>query len=118
MKKRFLCVPIVIALLFPAIVFAQPRESEDTLKGVLLTTLSPHISAAITGYYGEPRLYGLYNAEILNIDRLSEGGYSFRVKVIVKTFVGAHNPPYGNEAVTMTVSPFGVSVEQFQHKKG
>ncbi|OXM15408.1 DUF3888 domain-containing protein [Paenibacillus herberti] len=81
-------------------------------------TLSPKISDAITGYYGEPRLYGLYDAEILNIDRLFEGSFYFRVKVLVKTFVGAHNPPYGNEIITLSVSALGVSVDHFEHRKG
>lgn len=118
MIKQLICIPIVVMLLTPSVVIARPNEQEDTLRQVLLATLSPYISNAVTGYYGEIRQYGLYDAEILNIDRLSEGSYSFKVKVLVKTFVGAHNPPYGDEIITLSVSAAGVSVVQFEHRKG
>ncbi|SDT31444.1 hypothetical protein SAMN05444162_3792 [Paenibacillaceae bacterium GAS479] len=50
MIKRFVSILIITGLLIPAVVNAQPREQENTLMQVLLTTLSPGISNAITGY--------------------------------------------------------------------
>lgn len=111
---------LVIIFSFPFLGLAQPvisEKVEKVEKDALLTILLPAISTAITGYYGKPRQYGLYDADILSLTRIvNEGQYTFKVKVLVRTFVGPHNPPYGNEIVTLTIDPSGIHVEEFIHR--
>ncbi|WP_270620086.1 DUF3888 domain-containing protein [Paenibacillus macerans] len=109
---------IIFLSSFPLLGLAQPINPNKEQNDAILTVLSPSISTAITGYYGTPRQFGLYDADILSLTRMEEGRYSFRVKVLVKTFVGAHNPPYGNEIITLTIDPSGVHVEEFIHHEG
>jgi hypothetical protein len=118
---KFLTTAILSMILlfsFPLVGVTQSADSDEVLKDVLLTILNPEINTAITGYYGKPRQYGLYDAEIINIFRDREGGFTFRVKVLVKTFVGPHNPPYGNETLLLTIDPAGAYVEEFIHQDG
>lgn len=117
MTKKVLIATLAVFLLLPLTAFVRPNvENSDVESDALLTTLSPAIGNAISGYYGQPRLYGLYDAKILKIERESEGGYSFNVTVQVKTFVGPHNPPFGIETITLAVSPGSTLVVKFQHE--
>ncbi|MEC0241674.1 DUF3888 domain-containing protein [Paenibacillus dokdonensis] len=113
MKKITIIVILGFLLLSP---IASAEPNNKICNDVLLTSLSPAISNAISGYYGYPRLYGLYDAKILRIERVHEGEYTFNVTVQVKTFVGAHNHPFGLETMTIAVSPGSMLVSQFHHE--
>jgi len=54
----------------------------------ILSMLSPYIAKAVEKYYGGFRQY--MNSGILDIELTNEG---FKLKVIIETFVGPHNPP-------------------------
>ncbi|GIO57978.1 DUF3888 domain-containing protein [Paenibacillus cineris] len=117
MTKKILIATLAVLLVLPLTTFARPSaENSDVEADALLTALSPAIGHAISGYYGQPRLYGLYDAKILKIERVNEGGYAFNVTVQVKTFVGPHNPPFGIETITLAVSPGSTLVAKFQHE--
>lgn len=95
---------------------AEPKNVYSISTDVLLTSLNPAIGNAVSGFYGSPRLYGLYDAKILKIERIDAGGFLFNVTVQVKTFVGPHNPPYGIETITLAVSPSTSLVEKYHHE--
>ncbi|MEQ6375741.1 DUF3888 domain-containing protein [Bacillaceae bacterium S4-13-56] len=95
---------------------AQNSLDNKLLNDTLLTALSPHISKEIINYYGYMKQYGLYDVEILSINRESEGGFGFEVKVLVETFEHAHNPPYGKETITFQVTPSGIETINFIHQ--
>jgi hypothetical protein len=117
MTKKVLILTLAVLLLLNSTAFARPSdENSEVESDALLTALSPAIGHAISGYYGQPRLYGLYDAKILRIERVHEGEYSFNVTVQVKTFVGPHNPPFGIETITLAVSPGSTLVAKFQHE--
>ncbi|AWX54324.1 DUF3888 domain-containing protein [Brevibacillus brevis] len=92
------------------------------LQDVFITTLDPHISKAIREYYkvkGIPmRSYALWDAKILEIQRLEEGSFSFKVTIQIRTYTGTHNPPEGVETMTFNISPFGVKLLEFVHHEG
>lgn len=85
------------------------------LYDTLLTTLEPSIEKQIINYYGYPKQYGLYDAEILSIIR-QESEFDFIVKVQVTTFEHAHDPPNGKETITFKIDPIGVKAINFQHE--
>lgn len=108
---------ILFLLMKPYQIEASPINLDNKLlNDTLLTTLSPYITDQINNYYGEYKQFGLSDAEILSINRESEGGYSFKVKVQVETFEHAHNPPYGKETITFEINPAGVKAIEFNHK--
>jgi hypothetical protein len=90
--------------------------SYKVIYDTLLTTLDPYISDAIVKHYGEPKQYSLSDAKVINITRKSEGGFSFIVKVQIKTFELALNPPYGKETILFEVTPTGVVVVDYKHE--
>jgi hypothetical protein len=72
-------------------------------------TLSVHITNAVAGNYGELTQFDLFDAEILDIKRQTEGGFSFTVKVQISPFKGAHNT-IGKDTITLEVTPGMVTV--------
>jgi hypothetical protein len=107
---------LMCSLLLAPGVSADPKEKEQLCKDALLTALNPAIQNAVNGYFGSPRQYGLYDAEIIKIERVQKGGFLFNVTVKVTTFVGSHNPPYGIETMTLAVDPGNSMVIDYQHK--
>lgn len=87
----------------------SPVESdtrEVLYRDFLLTMLSPYIHQAIFDHYGEHRSFGLYQAKFRDIKRLCDKGqFYFEATVVVETWTGAHNPPYGLETITLTNYP-------------
>ncbi|MEW9674276.1 DUF3888 domain-containing protein [Ammoniphilus sp. 3BR4] len=117
MKKLIAVLLITVLAFFTPIVQAQQKESNEKLiHDAFLTALDPHISKASFNHYNKIKQYGLYDAEILEIKRVDEGSFSFIVKVQVRTFENAHNPPYGTETITLEVDPSGVKVTNFEHQ--
>jgi hypothetical protein len=67
-------------------------EEIKDLKDVFITSLDPHINKAISDYYtkkGIPkRSYALWDAKILQMKRLEEGGFSFKATMQIRTYTG------------------------------
>jgi hypothetical protein len=53
---------------------------------------------------------------MIEIKRETEEGFSFIVKVEVRTFEHAYAPLYGIETIIMGVAPFGVRAINYEHK--
>lgn len=94
----------------------QTKADQQSIQDALLTTLSTYISEGIIDYYGYDKSYGLFDAEILNIQREEKGGFTFTVEVHVNTFETAKNPPYGKETLQFKISPKGVKLLDFMHE--
>jgi hypothetical protein len=94
----------------------QIDSPEKLQTDLLLSIFSPYVATAIENYYGEPRQFDLWNAKILNIKRLKKGSFNFEIIISVKTFKGAHNPPYGLETTTIRVDDLGIHVIDFNHQ--
>ena len=91
------------------------EEKHSDLYDVLLVLLDPEARKVINKEYPN-RSYALWNAEILEVKRLT-GGYSqydFTVKVKYDTYTGAFNPPQGPITITFHVTTEGVSVVEIQ----
>ncbi|MCC3359271.1 DUF3888 domain-containing protein [Bacillus sp. REN16] len=113
MKKSVLgSLVIVLLCIFPSSSFAESQE--ELLNDTFLITLSPHITNAVTGHYGELRLYT--DEKVISITRSKEGGNDFDVIVTITPFVGAHNP-IGMDTLTMNITPAGVIVTNYKHEK-
>ncbi|WP_336824703.1 DUF3888 domain-containing protein [Sporosarcina sp. USHLN248] len=107
---------IICTALPPSTEANQKAIPEKTLQDTLLTALSPYISKAITEYYGYPKSFALYDTEILNIKRESDGGFQFTVEVQVNTFEGPLNPPYGVETIRFDVNSGGIVTLSVSHE--
>lgn len=120
MKIKRSTISIIICflpfLLIPSVQAKSQDTQEKLINDAFLTSLDPYMQKAVNAHYQGFKQFGLYDAKVLNIQRESEGGFSFVVKVQVRTFEHAQNPPYGIDAITMNVSPFGVKVINFDHK--
>ena len=100
------CSPSVVARASVAQVTEQ--DSKTVLyRDFLLTMLMPYINQAIKEHYhGEGRQWALYEAQIRDIKRLcNKGQFYFQTTVMVETWTGAHNPPYGLETLTLVNGP-------------
>lgn len=85
---------------------------EDKLnQEFILRRLFPYINSAIEQYYGEGRQY--MDGKILSIEKIDG---KIRIKISVTTFVGAHNPPYGIETITLIDEYPGIKIEEFKHE--
>lgn len=116
-KLTYILIATITFLMIPNKICAQSERPEyKLLYDTLITTLDPSIQKEIIQYYGYPKQYGLYDAKILSITREHEGQFSFIAKVQVTTFEHAHNPPYGKETMTFSISPFGVKTIRFKHE--
>lgn len=113
-KRVTLIFLLLISFLPIALASAAPENNKE--KDVLYALLNPRISNALVGYYGVRKLYDLSNMKILSIEPLlPEGSFVFRVVVVVETFTGPHNPPYGRDKITLRIDTSDVSVEKFEH---
>lgn len=122
--KRLMLVLIAGAFMFNV----SPVQSEPTageanrsklLEDSILTLLNPGIQHAVEAYYkskSEPvRQYGLYDAKILELQRWTEGGFSFSAIILVKTFTGPHNPPYAEEIISVEFDSGSTRVTHYKH---
>lgn len=80
---------------------------------LIIILLYPHIADAIVKQYGEGKLF--QNEEVLSVKQAPNGENTFTVRIYLQTFTGPHNPPYGNDILTFTVSPFGVTLDKYEH---
>ncbi|WP_316572074.1 DUF3888 domain-containing protein [Neobacillus sp. YIM B06451] len=83
------------------------RKAETTTKNdlnfrddLIFVLLTPLIDKEIDKHYGKVKQY--YCAKILKIKKLQQGSYLFDVTVQVRTFEGAHNPPYDLVSITLS----------------
>ncbi|MGX2958397.1 DUF3888 domain-containing protein [Peribacillus sp. JNUCC 23] len=113
----FILTFVILNFIFPPNI-ATASPSYQGLADTLLTTLNPTISKEVQKFYKTNKQYGLYDAKIVHIQRVQEGGFSFIVKVQVTTFEHAHNPPYGTDTITLAVDPVAVKVVDFVHIGG
>ena len=62
------------------------------------------------------RSYGLWNAEILEVNRKTGEyfQYDFTIKVKYDTYTGPHNPPEGPVTITFDVKLDGVTVTKVE----
>ncbi|MDX8363482.1 DUF3888 domain-containing protein [Cytobacillus sp. IB215316] len=118
--NKTLLILFISLLLFnvqPNVIKSNQNELDNKLlSDTLITVLNPYISEEVAKHYGYYKLYGLYDVEIINLTRESEGGFSFKVTVQVKTFEHAHNSPFGEETITFEINPSSVKTINFIHK--
>ena len=87
------------------------EEKHTDFYDAFLVLLDPYAREVINKKYPN-RSYGLWNAEILEVTRIT-GGFSqfdFIVKVKYDTYTGPHNPPEGPVTITFNVKIEGVTV--------
>ncbi|WP_141705389.1 DUF3888 domain-containing protein [Vulcanibacillus modesticaldus] len=53
--------------------------------------------------------------KIIKIERLIEGGYKFKMKILVHSWKSAV-PPYGLDTITLEMGPSGTFVTEFIHR--
>ena len=78
-----------------------------------MVLLDPYARKAINNKYPTSS-YGLWNAEILEVNQKSGGfsQYDFTIKIKYDTFTGPHNPPEGPVILTFDVKLDGVTVTE------
>lgn len=93
------------------------ESTEELYKDFLLSRLSSYMIDAINNYYNESRQFDLFDAKVLNIERLRKGSFYFKITIQVVTFIGPHNPPYGIETITILQDTKGIRVIDFKHEE-
>lgn len=91
------------------------EEKHTDFYDAVLVLLDPYARKAINNKY-PTRSYGLWNAEILEVNRKTEGysQYDFTIKVKYDTYTGPHNPPEGPVTITFDVKLDGVTVTRVE----
>jgi len=128
-NKQFTFILVLFVLLLTLFTTGAMLSNKDTAEAenvsaeikhsdlyeVLLVLLDPEARKVINKEYPN-RSYALWNAEILEVKRLT-GGYSqydFTVKVKYDTYTGPFNSPEGPITITFHVTTDGVSVVKIQ----
>ncbi len=111
MNKILMLVIITLSLGTHGIIV---NAENHNINNLIVTMLYPYIKAEITNHYGYQKSFDLYNAVILNTEKKSN--YHYQVKILIKTFEHAHNPPYGDETITFDISLAGIKTIDFNHK--
>lgn len=84
----------------------EPDTREVLYRDFLLSMLGPSIQQAIENHYGEHRSFALYQAQFKDIKRLCQKGqFYFEATLVVETWTGSKNPPYGLDTITLTNDP-------------
>ncbi|OLS33447.1 DUF3888 domain-containing protein [Bacillus sp. MRMR6] len=84
------------------------------LKDVLIERLIDPIGKAVEEYY-QPKLWYRGDEKILKIKK-EESDNAYYVTVQVQTFVGPHNPPYGEETITFRIRGSEINVSEYKHR--
>lgn len=112
---------IIVSLLVSGLILPNQGEAElkrtaieekhNDFYDAFLVLLDPYARAAINKKY-PGRSYALWNADIIDVKRVSSGfsNYDFVVKVKYDTFTGPHNPPEGFVTITFAVNTDKVKV--------
>ncbi|MED4886434.1 DUF3888 domain-containing protein [Lysinibacillus fusiformis] len=128
-NKQFTFILVLFILLLTLFATGVMLSNKDTVEAenvgaekihsdlydVLLVLLDPEARKVINKEYPN-RSYALWNAEILEIKRLTGrySQYDFTVKVKYDTYTGPFNPPEGPITITFHVTTDGVSVVKIQ----
>lgn len=99
----------------PIVEKVSAEEIHSDFYDVLLVLLDPYARKVINKEYPN-RSYALWNAQILEVKRLTGGysNYDFTVKVKYDTYTGPFNPPEGPITLTFHVTTDVVSVIKIQ----
>jgi hypothetical protein len=117
MKKIVFILLCIIMIFSPFLVTYAEEINEQSMEDFILVFLAEPMYKAVDEYYGESRMFDLYDAKIIEINPLKEGErFSSKIKVQVFTYVGAHNPPHGIETITMTNDFGDIKVTKFEHE--
>lgn len=106
----------VMSILLSTNAAAGPSKesSEDISEKLILRLLHQPTVSAVDTYYGERRQY--WQQELLSVQKIPQSPY-YEVIIQVETFCGAHNPPYGIEAIAFHVGiSGGVQLVSFDHQ--
>ena len=115
LKVSFLLPTIIIIFITFWSIKSYRENHLKIYEDYILSLLSIHISDSIEDYYGYAKLYD--SAKILKLIRLPEGEFCFKAVVQVRTFTGAHNPPYGLETIVIQNNLWsGINVIEFYHE--
>lgn len=131
MKKKIVGLGIITALICILLIGAMPKVKdakggidgiytpkegsvEELYKDIIVTQIEPYISEEIQKQYGRSLQFDLFDVDFLQVEREHYRGFSFRVKVQVKPFVGAHNI-IGIDNMIISISPDGTKIESFEH---
>ncbi len=89
----------------------ESTEIHSDFYDPLLVLLDPYTRKAINQKY-PTRSYDLWNAEILEVIRKTDGysQYEFKIKIKYETYTGPHNPPEGPVTITLDIKTEGVIV--------
>jgi hypothetical protein len=89
------------------------QERESFLERQIMGIYAPQIEEAVYNYYKELRGFDLI--EITDVKAVAP--YDYEMKIQISTYVGAHNPPYGLDVVTIHFSKLcDGKVVYFEHK--
>ncbi len=84
------------------------------LERLIMLNFSPQITEAVKNFYHELRGSDLnYITDVRAV-----GPYEYEMKIQISTFVGAHNPPYGLDVVTLRFKNLrDGEVVNYEHKE-
>jgi hypothetical protein len=90
----------------------------EQLKYALIVSLGPIIDKALIKIYNSKpdRQWAAWDTEILDIKQLYGVGGAYRINLRVNTYVGAHNPPYGMDIITIEINPHEYKILKYFHK--
>ncbi len=89
------------------------QERLSFLERLIVLNYVPKIKEAVDNYYKELRGFNLVGITDVKV----VAPYEYEIKIQISTYVGAHNPPYGLDDVTIHFSKLcDGEVVNFEHK--
>lgn len=112
-KKLFSFFILVTFFSIPNIGNAQDH---DNLYDSYITLLSPYIVEELLKQNIEDNSFSIEDSEIVSIER-PDASNVFYPTLKIHTYAGPHNPPYGTVIIKFKVTPSGIDIVNFEHKK-
>ncbi len=89
------------------------QEKLSFLERLIMINYALQIKEAVDNYYKEPRGFDLTKIEDVKV----VAPYEYEARIQISTYVGAHNPPYGIDVVTIRFKHLSDGkVVNYEHK--
>jgi hypothetical protein len=90
------------------------EERESLLERLITAIYAPQIKNEVDKYYKEPRGFDVVGIADVGV----VAPYEYEMKIQISTYVGAHNPPYGADMVTIRFKRLSNgTVVNYEHKE-
>ncbi|WP_080745796.1 DUF3888 domain-containing protein [Clostridium novyi] len=118
MKKimgQLMSILLMIFFINPVAFAFEKDGDKDAYNDFLITLLGSNIVSTLNEYYGEPRVFNLKGAKILELKKVEEDGLYFVVTLTVRNSDRKTNSKNAIDTMILASTIDGIHVIDFKH---